>query len=357
LAIVAHAPPQRPHVCFVSVNDATGLHRVDTAVLSQSQLKDALSRAASQTQVKPVRVPVAWARFRIATARRRHTETGRAEPLGLTTARELLEPAPAQRPPHPFDEEGLVLSDEDAQDMARESGRLHALPEFRAWLPVRAAVDQVLTAAGSHFSSADPPDQDALRQRLQEEIAAATDRYFSPQRREQLIEAMKDGALSVLARDGEQIALEVVATMNAVERAGLITHPPHEVGFLRAFFDKGLAVLANESEGTLKIPVRQVPPVETPTGDGAAEATDSNAEAPDGATASEPTDEPRSSDTPEATSSAGAATAPRGDEGASTATSGSGEEATATNTPPAAVATDAPSEDSESPQQVPEKAD
>lgn len=261
LVIVAQSPAQRLRATFVSMNDVLGLRRVDVAELSQSQLKDSLNRAASQGQVRPVPVPVAWARWRIAEARRRHAETGRIEPLGLTTARELIEPAPSEVPPHPFDEEGLVLADEDAQEMAQGSGRLHALPEFRSWLPVRGAVDQMLVAVGSHFTGPEPPAQEALREHLEQELAAATDRYFSPQRRDQLMLAMKDCALSVLARDGEQAALEVVATMKAIERAGLITHPPHEVGFLRGFFDKGVAVLASQNNGQLKIPIRAPAPV------------------------------------------------------------------------------------------------
>jgi hypothetical protein len=66
---------------------------------------------------------------------------------------------------------------------------------------------------------------------------------------------MKDSALSVLGRDGKEKALEVVAAIGAIERSGLITDPPREVPFLRAFFDKALAVLAAQGGGQLRVPV------------------------------------------------------------------------------------------------------
>ena len=66
---------------------------------------------------------------------------------------------------------------------------------------------------------------------------------------------MKDSALSIVAREGENRALDVVATLRAIENRGLITDPPREVPFLRAFFDKAIAVLAAQGGGQLRIPV------------------------------------------------------------------------------------------------------
>jgi hypothetical protein len=222
-----------------------------------SQLKEAMMNAAPGRLFKPVSVPVDWVRWRVAAARRRHAERGEAEPLGLSSARELLEPVPRETPPHPFDEEGLVLSDEDAKDLAAESVRLHRLPEFRTWLPPRQAVDALLAAVGEQFYADEPPDQEALQRVLQEQLDAATDRFFSPQGRERLVSLMKDSALSVLSRDGEQAALDVVAAIKAISEAGLITNPPHEIGFLKGFFDKALAVLHQQEGGRLRIPMRR----------------------------------------------------------------------------------------------------
>jgi hypothetical protein len=260
MAICVHTPPRRPRAAFVYLNDAVGLQRFETGEVSQSQLKESLVKAAPGKLFKPVLVPIEWARWRVRLARERHREAGTVEPLGLTTAQDLIEPKTPESPPHPFDEEGLVLSDEDANELAANSTQLHRFPEFGTWLPNRAAVDELLAATGEHFSADHPPEQEELKARLEEQVLAATDRYFSPQRRQRLIAWMKDGALSILARDGEQAALEVVAAMKAIERAGLITHPPHEVGFLRAFFDKSLAVLLRQGDGKLQIPVRQSAP-------------------------------------------------------------------------------------------------
>jgi hypothetical protein len=170
----------------------------------------------------------------------------------------LLEPVPSEPPSHPFDDEGLELSDEDARDLVKASAKLHELPEFRPWFPAREAIDELLVKLGERLEpGGEQPDPQQAAERLQEEIRAATDRYFSPQRRDQLVSAMKDAALGVLQRDGEVRALEVVAAMKVIENAGLITNPPHEVPFLRAFFDKAVAVLLAQGGGSLRVPVRQ----------------------------------------------------------------------------------------------------
>ena len=100
----------------------------------------------------------------------------------------------------------------------------------------------------------EPPPEE-LQKKLEEEVTAATDRYFTPERREALARMMKDSALSVLSREGEVRTLEVVATMKNIRAAGLITNPPHEVGFLRAFFDKAISALAYQDGGRLRIPM------------------------------------------------------------------------------------------------------
>jgi len=66
---------------------------------------------------------------------------------------------------------------------------------------------------------------------------------------------MKDVAVSVLATEGRDRAALVMATAAATMSAGLITSPPHEVPFLRAFFQKALAMVAAQSGGQLSIPV------------------------------------------------------------------------------------------------------
>jgi hypothetical protein len=161
-----------------------------------------------------------------------------------------------------LDEEGLELTIEDARELAKASAVLHRLPEFRGWMPAREAVDQMMVEVGKHLSPGQQPERALVEELLGRELDAMTDRYFSPQSREQVALAMKDSALSVLDREGEQTALEVVATIKCVAEAGLITDPPHEVPFLRAFFEKAVALLAAQGQGNIRIPVPAQPSLE-----------------------------------------------------------------------------------------------
>jgi hypothetical protein len=262
LVFTAHTPASRYRTAFIVLHEQSGILRVEIAELSQSQLKESMAKAAPGADYKPVRVPVEWARARAASARKRHQERGIPEPLGLTSAAPLLSPVPEGAVQHPFDDEGLELSEDDARELCKQSARLHMFPEFRNWFPARGAVDELLAKVGEGLTPGQDPEPEQLRQRMDEEIASATDRYFSPERREQLVHSLKDSALSVLHREGEQAALEIAAVMKLVESAGLITDPPREVPFLRAFFEKAVSVLAAQGQGRLRIPVRGAAPEE-----------------------------------------------------------------------------------------------
>ncbi|HEY2409206.1 MAG TPA: hypothetical protein VGI10_24545 [Polyangiaceae bacterium] len=255
LVLTSREKTSRAHSVFVFLHDELGIHRVNVGELSQSQLKDAIARALPGVDYKPVQVPLAWARARIDAARQKHRSRGLPEPLGFSSAAALLEPVPASAPEHPFDGEGLEISDDDAPDLAKNSGALHALPEFRGWFPAKAALDELLLKLGETLTSGSEPPADEMKQKLEEQILAATDRYFTPERRAELVRAMKDSALSVLSREGETLTLEVVATMKVIQNAGLITNPPHEVGFLRAYFDKAVGAMAYRDGGRLRIPL------------------------------------------------------------------------------------------------------
>ncbi len=255
--LAAHTPTRRCRTAFVYLHDELGIHRVESGEQSTTQLKEAMARLAPGTSLKPVEVPLDWARSRIHRARERHNDNGRPQPLGLATIARLLEPAPAAIPEHPFDAEGFELSDEDAREMSANSNRLHELPEFRNWLPTRVALEEMLAKVGEHLTPDVQPEQEVLSALIENEIKASTDRLFSPQLREQLVTTMKDSAMSVLAREGEAKTLEVVAAMKRIAAAGLITDPPHEIGFLRAFFDKALAIMLAQGQGRLNIPVRR----------------------------------------------------------------------------------------------------
>jgi hypothetical protein len=259
LAIISRSQTSRAHSAFVFLHDDFGVYRVNVGDLSQTQVKETLAKALPGADYRPVKVPVAWARSRIAAARKRHAARGLPEPLGFASAASLLEPVPSEPEEHPFDSEGLELADEDARDLAKNSQSLHSLPEFRGWFPEKPAVDELLLKVGQSLTPGVEPAPEELQRTLEQEILSATDRYFNPERREQLARVMKDSALSVLSREGEVRTLEVVATMKNIQNAGLITNPPHEIGFLRGFFDKAISALAYQDGGRLRIPMQSPP--------------------------------------------------------------------------------------------------
>jgi hypothetical protein len=262
IAISTRSATSRGKVAFVYFNDAFGVHRVDVGELSQSQLKDALAKALPGARYKAVLVPVDWARRRIADARAKHAARSIPEPLGFSRAEPLLTPVPAEGIGHPFDAEGFELSLEDASEMVKASAELHQLPELQGWFPEKSAVDELFAhvgqalAEGGHEPGKEPPPE-ALRAALTEQIAAATDRYFTPERRAQLVLSLKDAALSALPREGEEKALQIAALAKVATEAGLITNPPREIPFLRGYFEKAVSVMALSNRGQIRIPVPQ----------------------------------------------------------------------------------------------------
>jgi hypothetical protein len=260
LAIATRSLTSRGKVAFVYLNDDLGIHRVDVGELSQSQLKDALAKALPGARHKAVTVPVDWARRRISEARGRHAQSQVPEPLGFARAKDLLEPVPAESVPHPFDGEGLELSLEDASEMVKTSAQLHNVAELSGWFPEKSAVDELFAFIGKNLSEkgldpAQEPPAEALQTAMREEIASATDRYFTPERRARLILSLKDATLSVLPREGEEVALQLAALAKVIAEAGLITNPPHEIPFLRGYFEKAVSLLAMQNQGRIRIPV------------------------------------------------------------------------------------------------------
>jgi len=254
-AIASRAPTGRYRATFVFLHGSLGVARIDNATMSQSQLKAYFDKVLPGAGYGAIPVPLAWARHRIADARRIQKERKLTEPLGFTTAAPLLEPLASEAPTHPFDDEGFELADDDAAEVAKSSAALHNVPEFRGWLPTNAAMQELLVNVGGKLTPGETPDPEVVTAHLRSEVEAATDRFFSPEVREEIIRRMKDSALSALARDGEQRALEIAATVKMISKCGLVTDPPRDVPFLRAFFDKAVALMLAQSGGRLRIPV------------------------------------------------------------------------------------------------------
>jgi hypothetical protein len=279
VVIAARSAAKRAESGFFYLHDQLGVHGAQVGTLSGSALKDSLKRAAS-AGCEPVSISPEYARQLIHEAREQLRARNIPEPLGMTSAKSLLEPLPSEPLPHPLDAEGLEIADEDAKELAQKSAELHMLREFRGWLPERGAVDEMLNDVGEKLPEGAPPE--VIEKLISEAVEAATDRYFGPERRAVLVKRLRDCALSVLQTSGETRALELVAAIKRIEQAGLITDPPREVPFLRGFFDKALAMLAAQGGGRLQIPRRRGPAAEAGEAVASADAS-ANAEAPAGA--------------------------------------------------------------------------
>jgi hypothetical protein len=273
------------NTAFVYLRDGRNILRVQTGTLALSKIKESMTQALGGAGYPPVPVPWAWAQYRVAERRAWHLAQNVPEPLGMTSTQKLLDGAPTTAPAHPFDEEGLALGDEDAEKLARDSAILHQWPEFRSWLPPERNVQELLLQIGRRLPADPNVSKEALEPIMRQQVSAATDRYFTPERRAVLAQRMKDSALSVIARLGELAGLQVAAVIHVIQGAGLITNPPSDVKFLTGYFDKALALLAAQQGGQLRIPIPR--PATTAQGSAPAEATDA-----EGTDAGTPADAP-----------------------------------------------------------------
>ena len=263
LSIVSRAAGKETEIVDVVVVENVGVIRTSGGFLPSSKLREWEKSSRQNRGFDPVTVPVAWARFHIARHRARNAVSKVPPPLELDRFAHLLEPVPDAEPPHPVVAGGLALEPSDAAPRVQNGAGLHLEPELRSYLPTREAIGEMLAKVGEQIAplGQDPPP-DAVSKALAEEVAAATDRFFNPEIRELLGARLLDVAASILGRGGKERALDALATRKAVLEAGLITQPPRDIPFLRGFFDKAVAILAQQNGGRLSIPVP------TPTGSG-----------------------------------------------------------------------------------------
>ena len=279
LVLAERQPSGSYQACFVFFREGQNILRVQSGQLGLSKIKESMQQSLGGAGYAPVSVPWAWAQYRVAERRAWHAAQNVPEPLGMMGTEKFIDGAPSSPPVHPFDEEGLALGDEDAEKLARDSGALHQWPEFRSWLPPERMVQELLLHIGRRLGPEPPNSKEHLDPIIREQVVAATDRYFTPERRAVLANRMKDSGLSVLARLGEHAALQVAAVIHVIQGAGLITNPPSDVKFLTSYFDKAIALLAAQQGGQLRIPIPR------PTAQAESEAsTPSEAQAAEGTT-------------------------------------------------------------------------
>jgi len=255
VVLAARRKSGKHYVVHTTMREEVGLLEVRALEMSRSQLRTSFDESARRMGYPPVPVPVDWARARVAAARANNAKSGAILPLGLDSHAEVLGPAPDKAPPHPIDQAKLDIP--AAATVVATSADLHREPELGAWLPAGPAVQELLIEVGQKLAAAGGPEPDPKKidDAVREALDNATDRFFGPDVREHLANRMKDAAISILARVSRERAAEVMGIAAAVVAAGLITSPPHEIPFLRGFFQKALALIASQQGGQLSIPV------------------------------------------------------------------------------------------------------
>jgi hypothetical protein len=249
-------PGGRHHVADIVVRAGLGVVHANSARLAGKHIRGWQNRVEEQYGAKPVQVPLAWARHVVAEARKRNEQSGQLVPLGFDRCAELLQPAPAEPPAHPL---ATLDADEPSSDdltaAAAGSDALHTEPEFRGWFPDRRALDEFLVKVGERLGEDNAGNATAVSDALRLEVTAATDRYFTPERREPLADRMRDAAISLRARRGDAAARRVLHLARAIRQAGLITSPPSEIPFLVGYFQKAVQLMVQQGGGQLRVPI------------------------------------------------------------------------------------------------------
>lgn len=261
VAFLEKLPGKDTRVVEVVIDDRIGILRVGAGYLSSSRLRNWETNLRQRLGFVPVSVSLAWARGRVAIARRVNKRSGQLLPLELDPNDDLLAARPGdEQQPHPALAFGNDFSDAEIAERVPTSGSLHNEPEFAPFLPTRQALHDALAKVGDQLvGKGNEISEDVVSPLLQEELAAATDRFFEPGTRDLLAQRLLDGALSVHGRRGEARARDVLATRQAILRAGLVTLPPRDIPFLRGFFDKAVAMAVQQNGGRLNIPMPAAP--------------------------------------------------------------------------------------------------
>ncbi len=255
LSITVRESGGRYRVADAVIHDVAGITHANTARLAGKQIRKWQRRMTERFGAAPVDVPVDWARYEIDVARRRNAQSKYVLPMGLDACMALFEPVPEEEPAHPLAELDKDFTTPEIEKASADSERLHAEPEFRAWYPDQPALDELLQKVGARVGAEGASNQQLVEDTLQEEVAAATDRFFTPERRQQLSNRMKDSAISVRSRAGDDLTRQIMAVAKGVREAGLVTSPPREMPFLLAFFKKGIALMLQQGAGKLQVPV------------------------------------------------------------------------------------------------------
>ncbi len=252
-------PGGRYRVADIMVHETSGVVHATLGHLAGKHIRRWRARVEQSFGLPPIPVPLEWARRAVAEGRKRNDVSKQIVPLGYDSCLVLVGPAPTSAVPHPV--EALAAAEPSKADLEAalvDADKLHNEPEFAAWAVDRATLSELVAKVGERLTGAAVEDRAAVDKALEEETAAATDRWFSPERREAIAARLRDAAIAIRARRGDEAARRVLVLAEAVRRAGLVTDPPRDNPFLRAFFQKGMAWMARENQGRLEAPPRPV---------------------------------------------------------------------------------------------------
>jgi hypothetical protein len=249
-------PGGRYRVADIMVRENAGIVHASLGHLAGKHIRRWKDRVEDSMGVPPVEVLLDWARQAVAEGRKLNDVSKQILPLGFDGCMVLTAPAPSVAPAHPIAALEKEATKAELEAALVDADKLHNEPEFGTWAADRGALQELVSKVGERLSAADAEDRNTVDKVLEEEAAAATDRYFTTERRETIAARMRAAAISVRARRGDELARRILVVAEAVRRGGLVTDAPRENPFLRAFFQKGMAMMARENQNRFAAPAR-----------------------------------------------------------------------------------------------------
>ena len=252
-------PGGRFRVADVMVREHAGVVHASVGQLAGKHIRRWKDRVEDSMGVPPIEVPLDWARYAVAEGRKLNGVSKQIVPMGFDACLALVAPPPVVAPAHPMAAFLYEPSKAELETALVDADLLHNEPEFGTWVVGRGALQELVAKVAERLSAADAENRDAVDKVLEDEARAATDRYFTVERREAIAVRMRDVAISIRARRGDELARRVLVVADAIRRAGLVTDAPRENAFLRAFFQKGMAMMARENQGRIAGSSRSAP--------------------------------------------------------------------------------------------------
>lgn len=164
----------RYRVADVVIRNELGILHASSGKLAGKQIRRWRQRVESRLGTPPVSVPVDWARFRIAQARKQNGVSGQVLPLGLDSCASMFEPVPDAEPTHPVAHLGEDFKEAEVAAATTDSEQLHNEPEFRSWLPDKNALDEMLRNVGTRVGAEGADDRELVDKVLAEEMESST---------------------------------------------------------------------------------------------------------------------------------------------------------------------------------------